>query len=129
MSACLQDDVLCGWVIVAALLSIASIPTAGEGLIERLYSPEGHVQLMLVIPHYLCEVVHISVIVLLCQIVLLAIFVATAEQEDLRESATKSLSTLSSQLGGLLAKQLGRSSKCRSVSQTGIWENLQVPAM
>lgn len=66
---CLKDGLLCGGTIVAALLPIAQLPHLRAGLIERLHSAESDVQLIPVVLHHVCQIVHINVIVCWCQVV------------------------------------------------------------
>ena len=65
----LKDGALRGCIVVAALLHIALLPHLRAGLIERLHSAESDVQVIPVVSHYLCQIVHISIIVRCCQVV------------------------------------------------------------
>ena len=64
---------------MTALLVIPSMPVPGERLIEWLHSAKCEVHLMAVVPNHLCEVVHECIIVLRCQVVLVAICIPTAQ--------------------------------------------------
>jgi len=64
---------------MTALLVIPSMPAPGERLIERLHSPKCEIHLMAVVPNHFCEVVHKCIVVLRCQVVLVAICVPTAQ--------------------------------------------------
>ncbi len=75
----LQNNILSRRVIMTALLVIPSMPVPGERLIERLHSPKCEIHLMAVVPHHLCEVVHECIVVLRCQVVLVAIYIPTAQ--------------------------------------------------
>lgn len=64
---------------MTAFLVVPSMPAPGERLVERLHSPKREIHLMAVVPNHLCQVVHKCIIVLRCQIVLVAIFIPTAQ--------------------------------------------------
>ena len=91
LPTCLQDDVLCGGVIVAAFLHIASMPGPSRGFIEWGYGPECQVHLVLVETRHFCEVVHVGIIILRRQIVQFAIHVTTAAQQGNLPSACAGL--------------------------------------
>ena len=76
---CLEDGALGGGIIVAPFLLVAQLPHPRTGLIERLQSAEGDVHLILIVPHNLCQVVHVSVIVHRCQVVC-ALYITTASK-------------------------------------------------
>ncbi len=64
---------------MTALLVIPSMPIPGERLIEGLHSPKCEIHLMAIVPDHLCEVVHKCIVVLRCQVVLVAICIPTAQ--------------------------------------------------
>jgi len=75
----LQNNVLSRRVIMTALLVVPSMPVPGERLIERLHSPKRKIHLMAVVPNHLREIVHECIVVLRCQVVLVAICIPTAQ--------------------------------------------------